>query len=66
MTNEDDGGDFDGDGHGQTGGLGMDDNDALTDDDAPSVATKGSLRGSLRGFPKRLLSVNMKAGRFFK
>jgi len=49
---------------GQTA-LGMDDNDALTDTDPPSVATKGSLRGSLRGFPKRLLSVNMKGGRFF-
>jgi len=42
----------------------MDDNDVQTDD-APSVAT-GSLRGSLRGFPKRLLSVKLKGGRFFK
>ena len=48
---------------GQTA-LGMDDNDALTEKDAPSVSS-GSLRGSMRGFPKRLLSVNMKA-KFFK
>jgi hypothetical protein len=48
--------------------FGMDDSESrqaqvLTDDAASS---RGSVRGSLRGLPKRLLSVNMKPGKFFK